>query len=89
MHISLQVMLLGSSLHLPLPPPVLVIPSPSDVLLLETGVESPSGEWMVKAVSALCYIVQQVPLVLVGLGVLSQLHLGLGLEQVLLPIHLH
>ena len=81
----LQVLLLDSSLHLF--PPVLVIPSPSDVLL-GTGMESPSGEWM-GAVSVICYIAQQVPLVLVGLAVLSQLHLWLGLEQVLLPSHQH
>ena len=83
--IILQVMLLHSSLQLF--PPVLVISSPSGVLLW-TWVESPSGEW-VGAVSALSYIVQQVPLVLVVLAVLSQLLLGLGLEQVLLPSHQH
>ena len=81
-----KVVLLDSSLQLP--PHVLVIPSPSNVLLLETEMGSPSGEWM-GAVSALSYIVQQVPLVLVVLAVLSQLHLGLGLEQVLLPTHQH
>ena len=40
--VSFQVVLLDSSLQLL--PPVLVIPSPSDVLLLGTGMESPSGE---------------------------------------------
>ena len=79
-------MLLGSLLHLP--PPVLVVPSPSDVLLLETGMGSPSGEWAVGAVSVHYYTVKQIPLVLVGL-VLSLLQLRLGLEQVLLPSHLH
>ena len=79
-------MLLDSSLHLP--PPVLVIPSPSDVQLRGTVMESPSGEW-VGAVNVLCYTVQQVPLVHVELAVLSQLQLELGLEQVLLPIHQH
>ena len=44
MHFCLQVMLLDSSLQLP--PLVLVIPSPSDVLLLEMEMESPSGEWV-------------------------------------------
>ena len=79
-------MLLGSLLHLP--PPVLVIPSPSDVLLLGIGMGSPSEEWVVGAVSVHCYTVKQIPLVLVGL-VLSLLQLRLGLEQVLLPSHLH
>ena len=51
-YISFQVMLLHSSLQLP--PPVLVIPSPSDVLLLGTWVGTPPGEW-VEAVSVLCY----------------------------------
>ena len=79
-------LLLGSSLQLPLP--VTMTPSPSDVLLLETVSESPSGEWAVGAVSVHCYTVQQVPLVLVGLAVLSLLQLGLGLEQqVLHPSH--
>ena len=40
--LNLQVMSLHSSLHLP--PPVPVVPSPSDVMLLGTGVDSPSGE---------------------------------------------
>ena len=78
---SLKTMLLGSSFQLP--PPVLVIPSPSDVLL-GTWVGSPSGGWM-GAVSVLWYTVQRVFLFLVGLPVLSQLRLGLGLEQALLP----
>ena len=83
-----QVMLLDSSLHLP--PPVLMIPSPSHVLLLETGMESPSGEW-VGITSVRYYTVQQVPLVLVGSqAVLLPSQLGLGLEQqVLLPSHQH
>ena len=79
-------MLLGSLLHLL--PPVLVIPSPSDVLLLGIGMGSPSGGWVVGAVSVHYYTVKQILLVLVGL-VLSLLQLRLGLEQVLLPSHLH
>ena len=56
LHISLQV----DSL-LQLPPPVLVIPSPSDVLLLETVLGSPTGEW-VGAVSVPWHIHQLPPL---------------------------
>ena len=84
MHFSLQVMLLHSSLQLP--PPVLVILLPSDVLLLETGIGSLSGEW-VEAVSVSWDITQQVPILCVA----SQLQLGLGLvqEQLLLPTHQH
>ena len=85
MHFSVQVMLLGSSLQLP--PPVLVIPLPSDVLLLETGMESPSGEW-VGAVSVSWYI-DPLPPLFVDKVTPSQLGLGLGLEQVLLPSHQH
>ena len=69
-----------------LPSPVLVIPSPSDVLLLEMG--SPSGEW-VAPVSVSYHIPHQWTLVHVGIAVLSQLQLGLGLEQMLLPTHQH
>ena len=76
-------MLLGSSQHLP--PPVLVIPSPSDVLLLGTGMGSPSGEW-VGAVSVCWHITQQAPHLLVDLAVSSQLGLELGL---VLPSHQH
>ena len=81
---SLQVM--DSSQHLP--PPVLVIPSPSDVMLLETEMGTPAGKW-VGAVSVSWVIAHQMTLVLVGLAVLSQLQLGLGLEQMLLHSHQH
>ena len=60
------------------PPTFLVIPSPSDVLLLAAVTKSPSGEWVEGPVNVHCYTVQQVPLVRVGLVVLSMLQLGLG-----------
>ena len=91
---SLQVM--DSSLQLP--PPVTMTPLPSDVLLLETVLESPSGEWAVGAVSVSqhsvtvsLHIPHQVTLVHVGMeiAVTSQLQLGLGLEQMLLHSHQH
>ena len=85
--ISFQVMLLHSSLQLP--SPVLVIPSPSDVMLLETGMVSLSGEW-VAAVSVAWYIAQQVSIVNVDLTWPSQQGLELGLEQqMLLCSHQH
>lgn len=84
-HYSLKVMLLGSSLQLP--QRVLVIPSPSHVLS-EVRVGSHSGEW-VGAVSVSYHIIQEVPLVLVDLAALLQLHLELDLEQVLHPSHQH
>ena len=79
--ISLQEMLLHSSLQLP--PHVLVIPSPSDVMLLETGMGSPSGEWVV-AVSVCWHIAQQMSIVNVDLTWPSQQGLELGLEQQML-----
>ena len=79
-------MLLGSSLHLP--PPVLVIPSPSDVLLLEAVSESPSGEWVVGAVSVFLYTDQHPP-PFADYVMSLQLDLRLGLEQVLHPTHHH
>ena len=83
-------MLLGSSL--PLLPPVLVIPSPSDVLLVGTGMGSLPGDW-VAAMSVAYYTAPHmmvVVLVVHSQVVHSQLHLGLGLEQqVLLPSHQH
>ena len=66
---SLQAMLLDSSLQLP--PPVLVIHSPSDVLLVGISMESPSGEW-VRAVSVPYYTLHLTP-ILVELAVFSQL----------------
>ena len=77
---------MDSSLHLP--PPVTMTPSPSDVLLLETVLESPSGEWAVRAVSVSLHIPHQWT-VRVRIAVTSQLPLGLGLEQMLLPSHQH
>ena len=79
-------MLLDSSFQLP--PPVLVIPSPSDVLLLGTGVELLSGEWMV-AVSVCWDIAQQAPHLIADQAVSSQLDPGLDLKQVVLPSHQH
>ena len=85
--ISLQVMLLDSSLKLS--PPVLVIHSPSDVMLLETGVVSLSGAW-VAAVSVPWYIAQQMSIVNVDLTWPSQQGLELSLEQqMLLCSHQH
>ena len=86
---SLQVM--HSSLQLP--PPVTMTPSPSDVLLLET----PSGEWAVRAVSVsqhsvtVSYHIPHQVTVHVGMeiAVTSQLQLGLGLEQMLHLSHQH
>ena len=72
---SLQVMLLGNSLHLP--PPVLMIPSPSDVLLLETIMGKLPGEW-VGAIHVSWHIMQQ--LVYLHVDLSSQPQLGLGLE---------
>ena len=81
-------LLLDSSLQLP--PPVLVTPLCSDVLLRVAVTKSPFGEWVVGAVNVHCYTVQQVHLVLVGPAVLSQLQLALGLEQqMFLPTHQH
>ena len=83
----MQVMLLDSSVHLS--PPVLVIPLPSDVMLLGTGMGSPSGEW-VGAVIVPWYTAQQVPHLHVDQAVPLQLYLGQSLEQqILLPIHQH
>ena len=90
---SLQVM--DSSLQLP--PPVTMTPLPSDVLLLETVLESPSGEWAVRAVSVSQHSVtvslhiphQWTVRVRMGIAVTSQLQLGLGLEQMLLHSHQH
>ena len=82
--ISMQVMLLDSSLQLP--SSVLVIPSPSDALLLGTRVGSPLGEW-VGALSVTCFT-DQIPPLSVGQVIALQLDLVLGLEQVL-PSHQH
>ena len=89
---SLQVM--HSSLQLP--PPVTMTPLPSDVLLLETVLETPCGEWAVGAVSVSQHSVtvsyhmpHQMTLVLVGIAMTSQLQLGLGLEQMLHLSHQH
>ena len=80
---SLQMMLLDSSLQLL--PPVLVIPSLSDVLLVEAEVGSPYGELeILRVMSVTSHIDQILPLLLVGQQLPSQLGLGLGLEQVLL-----
>ena len=84
LQISLQVMLLVSSLQLP--PLVLVVPSPSDVLLLV--VELLSGGWMVVAISVPWHF-YQLHLILVGQVILLQLFLWLGLEHVVLPTHQH
>ena len=70
---------------LQLPPPVLVVPSPSDVMLLGTGVGSPSGEW-VGEVSVLWYIGQHQP-PYVDQVIPSQLCLGLDLEHMVLHSH--
>ena len=81
---SLQVMLLDSSLDLP--PPVLVVPLSSDVLLLGTGMGTPFGEW-VGAVSVLWYTDQH--LLVVDQTMFSKQGLKLGLEQMVLPTHQH
>ena len=82
----LQVMFLHNSLHLlPLVP---VTPSPSLVLLQGTGMGSPAGEW-VEAVLVTCYMIQWVAHLHVDLEMLSQLQLGLGLGQMVLPLHQH
>ena len=81
----MQLMLLGSSQQLP--QHALVVPSPSGVLLLETWVELPFGEW-VGTVSVPCHTGQTLPL-FVGLTTPLELSLVLGLQQVLLPSHQH
>ena len=81
-----QVMSLGNSLQLP--PPVLVIPSVSDVMLLGTGMVSPSGE-SVAPVSVSCLIAQQMPHLHVDLAMPTQLYLGQSLEQTAPPSHQH
>ena len=81
------VMLLGSFIQLS--PLARVVSSPSDVLSMEVG--PPSGEWVVVAICVPCYIFQ-LEMLLVGQlkeAMPSQLHLGLGLEQVALPSHHH
>ena len=78
-------MLLGSSRQLP--PPVLVTPSPSGALLLETGMELQFGEW-VGTVSVPCHTGRTL-LLFVGQAMSSKLGLVLGLEQVLPPTHQH
>ena len=81
----LQTMLLGSSLRLP--PPALVIPSPSDVLLVETVLERPSGEWVGVTSTRVFYYMEGLLPLLVGLAIISWLYLSLGLEQMLLHSH--
>ena len=69
--LGLQVMLVDSSLQ-PLPP-VPVISSPSDVLLLGTVMGSPSGEWVGAVIGASYSIVIQVtPLLLVDLAMYTE-----------------
>ena len=80
-------MLLGSSLQLP--PPVLVMSSPSGVLLLETKMGLLSGEW-VEVLSVHWYTKHLSPTpAFVGHTMCTQLCLVLGLEQVVLPSHQH
>ena len=84
---SLQVMLLDSSFQLP--PPVLEVPSPSDVLSMEVG--PPFGEWVVVA-TCVPWHIYRLPLKIVAQAeemTLSQPLLRLGLEQMLLPSHQH
>ena len=78
-------MLLDSSLHLP--PPVLVISSPSDVLLLETGMGPSSGEW-VGAVSVPCNVDLRPP-PFVDQAMSSQLDLGVDFVKTVLHSHQH
>ena len=75
----------GNSLQLL--PPVLVVPLPLDVMLLETGLESPSGEWA-GGVSVLLYTDQHPP-PFVDQGIPSQLCLGLDLEHMALHSYQH
>ena len=84
---SLQVMLLGSSLQLP--QPVLMIPLPSDALLMEGWVGPPPGEWEGWWWMSVPCNIDWLAHLCVGLAVLSQLRLQLGLEQMLLLTHLH
>ena len=80
-------MLLGSFIQLS--PLARVVSSPSDVLSMEVG--PPSGEWEVVATCVPWHIFQ-LSMLLVGQlkeAMPSQLHLGLGLEQVALPSHRH
>ena len=81
----LQTMLLGSSLHLP--PPALVIPSPSDVLLVETVLEWPSGDWVGVTSTGVFYFMEGLLPLLAGLAIFSWLYLRLGLEKMLLHSH--
>ena len=81
--LSLQVMQLEILLQfLPL---VLMLPSPSNVMLLGANICSPSGEW-VGEVIVYWHIQHQVLLLTVDT---SQLGLGVGLEQVALHIAQH
>ena len=86
-HISSQLMLMDSSMYLP--SPVLAISSPTNALLMEVAsMGLLSGGWM-GAVSVHWYMHQQVILLAVDHRMSSQLHLDLGLEQVLPLIHQH
>ena len=69
----LQTMLLDSSLHLP--PPALVISSPSD------------GEWVGVTSTHVFYFMEGLLRLLVGLAIILWLYLRLGLEQMLLHSH--
>lgn len=78
-----QTMLVGSSLHLPLP--ALAIPSPLNALLQEIQMGLPGGDWMVVVPAPVvpCFMTIQVSSMIV---VFSQPCLRI---QVLLPFQQH